>query len=92
MPQPCGVTNAEAASLPYTALTAYSALWYTGGLCWKDAKRMKILILGASGGVGVCAVQMLRAVGATVSYCDLKKYIFTDCGHYRTILYASINI
>lgn len=54
--------------MPYAALTAYSALWFTGGLRWKrTTKGIKVLILGASGGVGTCAVQMLRAVGATVS-------------------------
>lgn len=53
--------------MPYAALTAYSALWFTGGLRWKRTKGIKVLILGASGGVGTCAVQMLRAVGVTVS-------------------------
>lgn len=49
----------------YAGLTAWSALWYTGGFSLKSTLSMKtdkpVLVLGASGGVGTLAVQLLKA-------------------------------
>lgn len=56
----------EAASIPYVAMTAWSALYITGELGLKSAKNRRILILGASGGVGTVATQILKSQGATV--------------------------
>lgn len=48
------------------ALTAWSALYITGELALKSAKNRRILILGASGGVGTVATQILKSQGAIV--------------------------
>lgn len=61
------MTLVEAASVPYAAMTAWSALKVTGDLCLSPAKRKRILVLGGSGGVGTAAIQLLKAWGAQVS-------------------------
>ncbi|XP_033325971.1 NAD(P)H oxidoreductase RTN4IP1, mitochondrial isoform X2 [Megalopta genalis] len=63
--QPKNLSYIEAASILYAGLTAWSALWITGGLCYKTAmairKNNRILILGGSGGVGTMAIQLAKA-------------------------------
>src|SRR5689334_11766559 len=58
---PAGVTDAQAATLPVAGLTALHALRKGGLLLGK-----KVLIDGASGGVGHLAVQLAKASGAIV--------------------------
>jgi NADPH:quinone reductase-like Zn-dependent oxidoreductase len=53
----------EAAAVPLAALTAYQALHYKGGI--ESGKR--VLVKGASGGVGSFAVQIAKARGAVVT-------------------------
>ncbi|XP_011865975.1 PREDICTED: reticulon-4-interacting protein 1, mitochondrial [Vollenhovia emeryi] len=64
-PRPRKLSHIEAASIPYAGLTAWSALWITGGLCYKTAivtrLNRRVLVMGGSGGVGTLAVQMLKA-------------------------------
>lgn len=57
----------QAGSIPYAAVTAWSALKVTGDLCFSTPKGKRVLILGGSGGVGAAAVQLLKAWGAQVS-------------------------
>ncbi len=61
--KPAGVTFEEAASIPFGATTALYFL--------RDAAKLqpgqKILIIGASGGVGVYAVQLAKFYGAKVT-------------------------
>ena len=52
----------HAASIPMGALTAYQAIFDTAGLI----SGQKILVHGASGGVGAMAVQLAKAKGAYV--------------------------
>jgi len=52
----------EAAALPCAYGTARRMMFTNGHVAAGD----KVLILGASGGVGVCAVQLAKAAGATV--------------------------
>src|SRR5260370_36076422 len=59
---PDGVTFEEAAALPCAYGTA-RRMMHTNGHVAADEK---VLILGASGGVGVCCVQLAKAAGATV--------------------------
>lgn len=61
-PLPGSVGFPEAASLPVAGLTALRALRTGGPLLGK-----KVLVTGASGGVGTFAVQLARVAGATVS-------------------------
>lgn len=59
----------EAASIPYAAMTAWSALKITGDLAIMDPKSQRALVIGAAGGVGSAAVQLLKAWGSTVRSC-----------------------
>ncbi|XP_014484245.1 PREDICTED: reticulon-4-interacting protein 1, mitochondrial [Dinoponera quadriceps] len=62
--RPRRLSNTEAASILYAGLTAWSALWYTGGLCYKTllaTRRRRVLVMGGSGGVGTIAIQLLKA-------------------------------
>ena len=65
IPIPDGVTHAQAASLPVAYGTAHRMLFTQGGL--KEGER--ILILGASGGVGSCCVLLAKLIGAEVVAC-----------------------
>ena len=62
VPIPDGVSFAQAAALPCAYGTARRMMFTNGHV----AAGEKILVLGASGGVGVCAVQLAKAAGATV--------------------------
>ncbi|XP_049627192.1 reticulon-4-interacting protein 1, mitochondrial [Suncus etruscus] len=65
--KPRSLTHTQAASLPYVALTAWSAINKIGGLDDKNCLGKRILILGASGGVGTFAIQVLKAWNAHVT-------------------------
>jgi NADPH:quinone reductase-like Zn-dependent oxidoreductase len=61
--KPAGLTFAQAAAIPTSALTAQHGL--------RDAAKvtpgMRVLINGASGGIGIYAVQIAKALGAEVT-------------------------
>lgn len=65
--KPKSLSHTEAASIPYVAATAWSALVNTGGLNKDNCAKKRVLILGGSGGVGTFAMQMLKAWGAHVT-------------------------
>ncbi|MFM2238673.1 MAG: hypothetical protein RJA69_47 [Pseudomonadota bacterium] len=62
LPSPVGLTDTEAASLPETFFTVWSNVF--------DRARLKagetLLIQGGTSGIGVTAIQMAKALGATV--------------------------
>ncbi|KYN08499.1 Reticulon-4-interacting protein 1, mitochondrial [Cyphomyrmex costatus] len=64
-PRPQKLSYIEAASILYAGLTAWSALWITGGLFYKTAiavrMNKRVLVIGGSGGVGTLAIQLLKA-------------------------------
>ncbi|HUH80172.1 MAG TPA: NADP-dependent oxidoreductase [Solirubrobacteraceae bacterium] len=60
--KPDHLTHEQAAALPVAALTAWQALFERGGL----ERGQKVLITGASGGVGHLAVQLAAEAGAEV--------------------------
>lgn len=62
VPIPDGVTDYQAACLPTAYATAHRMLFTRGKL--KAAE--KVLILGASGGVGTSCIQLAKAAGAEV--------------------------
>jgi NADPH:quinone reductase-like Zn-dependent oxidoreductase len=61
--KPERVSHEEAAAAPCAALTAYAALVEIGRI----KSGSNVLIVGASGGVGTYAVQIAKALGATVT-------------------------
>ncbi|XP_036270812.1 reticulon-4-interacting protein 1, mitochondrial isoform X2 [Pipistrellus kuhlii] len=65
--KPKSLTHTQAASLPYVALTAWSAINKVGGLNEKNCAGKRVLILGASGGVGTFAIQVMKAWDAHVT-------------------------
>ncbi|XP_049914907.1 reticulon-4-interacting protein 1 homolog, mitochondrial-like [Epinephelus moara] len=61
------LSHTEAASIPYVANTALSALVNAGGLCRHNSSNKRVLITGGSGGVGTFSIQLLKAWGAHVT-------------------------
>jgi alcohol dehydrogenase len=87
VPIPDGVSFAQAAALPCAYGTARRMMFTNGHV----AAGEKVLILGASGGVGVCAVQLAKAAGATViaaTSSDDKAARLRALGADHTINYA----
>lgn len=65
--KPKFLSHTEAASIPYVASTALSALVNAGGLCRDSSSNKRVLITGGSGGVGTFSIQLLKAWGAHVT-------------------------
>ena len=63
--KPSNLTMEQASAIPYAGMTAWSALNITAEMCF-GTREKKSLVLGASGGVGSIAVQLLKAWGAMV--------------------------
>src|SRR5438874_4342097 len=84
---PDGVSFEQAAALPCAYGTARRMMHTNGHI----APGEKVLILGASGGVGVCCVQLAKAAGATViaaTGSDAKAARLRSLGADHTIKYA----
>lgn len=62
LPVPNGLSDAEAASLPETFFTVWSNVFDRAGLKAGET----LLIQGGSSGIGVTAIQIAKAAGATV--------------------------
>lgn len=88
--KPSTFTHAEAAGIPLVGLTSYQAFTKLA----KMQSGQHILINGASGGVGVYAVQIARAIGAKVTaVCSYRNVdLMKDLGVDDVIDYTSINL
>lgn len=62
LPVPDSLTDVQAASLPETYFTVWSNVFDRGGLKAGET----LLVQGGSSGIGVAAIQLARAFGATV--------------------------
>ncbi|MDB5889312.1 MAG: NAD(P)H-quinone oxidoreductase [Polaromonas sp.] len=62
LPSPADLSDVEAASLPETFFTVWSNVFERAGLKPGES----LLIQGGSSGIGVTAIQMAKALGATV--------------------------
>ncbi|MGK7947638.1 MAG: NAD(P)-dependent alcohol dehydrogenase [Xenococcaceae cyanobacterium] len=84
-PKPTNITHSEAGVIPLTAMTALQALRNLG----KIKAGYKVLINGASGGVGIFAVQIAKANDAEVTgVCSQKNSeLVKSLGCDRTIDY-----
>jgi NADPH:quinone reductase-like Zn-dependent oxidoreductase len=75
-PKPSRLGHVEAAALPMGGLTAWQALFVHGRLVAGE----RVLITGASGGVGHIAVQLARHAGATVVESGPADLVFDTRG------------
>src|SRR5262249_18419795 len=85
---PDGVSFADAAALPVAYGTAIRMMRTNGHV----TKGEKVLILGASGGVGVCCLQLAKLEGAEVIACagtDVKAKRLAELGADHTINYVT---
>ena len=62
LPSPAGLSDVEAASLPETFFTVWSNVFDRGRLQAGET----LLVQGGSSGIGVTAIQLAKAMGATV--------------------------
>jgi NADPH2:quinone reductase len=62
LPVPAGLSDIEAASLPETFFTVWSNVFDRAGLKAGET----LLVQGGSSGIGVTAIQLAKAMGATV--------------------------
>lgn len=77
--KPKSLSFEEAAGVPLAGLTAFQSLLQKGKLM----KNERLLILGATGGVGSFAIQIAKAVGASVvAVASKKKYCI--CSFFRS--------
>ncbi len=88
-PMPAGMTFEEAAALPMAGMTALQGLRDIG----KIQAGQKVLIQGASGGVGTYAVQIAKADGAHVTaVCSTAKVdLMRELGADEVIDYTKVD-
>jgi NADPH:quinone reductase-like Zn-dependent oxidoreductase len=89
-PMPANLTFEQAAAVPVSAVTALQALRDRGRL----KARQHVLVIGASGGVGTYAVQIAKALEATVTgVCSTAKLdLVRSLGADRVIDYTQADI
>lgn len=88
--KPTTITHLEAAATPLAALTAFQAIKYKAQM----KHGQKILVNGASGGVGTFAVQIAKALGGEViATCsnDAKELVYS-LGADKVIDYRKQNV
>ena len=88
-PKPASMSHVEAAAMPLAALTALNGLRDVGQVQTGD----RVLIVGASGGVGVYAVQIAKNMGAHVTaVCSSRNVdLVSELGADQVIDYTAQN-
>lgn len=64
-PKPANLSHKVASTVPYAALTAWSGLFFFGGM----QPGQKVLVHGAAGGVGMCILYSVRSDFEQVFHC-----------------------
>ena len=73
-PKPANISYVEAASIPFIAMTTWTALVVHAGLSPDNAAGQRILIPRGSGGVGSFAIQLVKSWGGyVVSTCSERN-------------------
>ncbi|MBB6235798.1 NADPH2:quinone reductase [Pedobacter sp. AK013] len=77
--KPSTLSNAEAAAMPLTALTAWESLYDRIGISEQKDKGKSILIIGGAGGVGSIAIQLAKKLSGlkvitTASRTETKEW------------------
>lgn len=88
LPVPDGLSDIEAASLPETCFTVWSNVFMRAALQPGET----LLVQGGTSGIGVTAIQMAKALGATViatAGSDAKCQACLDLGADHTINYRT---
>jgi NADPH:quinone reductase-like Zn-dependent oxidoreductase len=87
--KPANLTMDEAAALPIAAITALQGVRDHGGV----RSGQRVLVNGASGGVGIYAVQVAKALGATVTGVSSARNVelVRSLGADHTIDYTTTN-
>ena len=72
--KPKNLSHVQASAIPFTGLTAWSSMMVSAGLSSEKLNRnakYKTLVIGASGGVGTFAVQLLKSLNySVVAVCE----------------------
>ncbi|KAI9267883.1 chaperonin 10-like protein [Phascolomyces articulosus] len=92
--KPDNVSFEEAASIGVTALTAMQGIGFHGNMLSEDknTRPKKVVVVGASGGVGAHSVQFAKALGAqeVTAICSSKNTFFVQSlGADRVVDYTS---
>ncbi len=87
VPKPAGLSFEQAAALPMAAVTALHAIRDRGHV----QSGQRVLVNGAAGGVGTCAIQIATALGAEVTgVCSARNAdLVRSIGAAKVIDYAS---
>ncbi|OQV22115.1 Reticulon-4-interacting protein 1, mitochondrial [Hypsibius exemplaris] len=91
--KPRTVTHSEAASVPYIACTAWTAVKLVANLPDRG-QNTRVLVLGGAGGVGSFAIQYLKTLGVHVTtICGTEGMVLvTELGADDVIDYKTANI
>jgi chloroplastic oxoene reductase len=91
---PDSMTDHEAGAIPLAALTALQGLRDEAMLPMQSAENYRVLVVGASGGVGHFGVQIARAAGAHVTaVCSGRNAQWvTELGAHTVIDYAKTTV
>ena len=91
--KPVNVSHNEAASLPWVAVTTWTAVVELAGLTEKNTRCKKVLVHGGSGGIGSFAIQMLKSWGAEVTTtCSSENLRFVHgLGADKAVAYTDVD-
>jgi len=76
--KPRCLSHSEAASIPYAAMTAYSALTLWAGMRPGRRRGRRVLVVGAAGGVGHLALQV-SAFNCTILFSTVECHYNVSC-------------